>query len=386
MANEKKGTLEFLDENGNYVPTYPKTSLDQVEGGQSAIDTAKASAIDTAKANADSTYPKKDGTGATGTWAISITGNAATSSACSGNSATATKATKATTAEACTGNSATATLATTANTANAVAFIPDCAASHNGIFRGKDLTSYFTSGEMSKAIAAGTFKDIYIGDYINVAMTVNGTSIGTVKWIVAHCDYHLYKGDTITTMTDAHHVVMVPQDVLDVNIRMNSDNTSVGGYIATEMWTTTLPLYVTAIQSAFGTDHVLSHRELLTNSISADSPSAAGAGWTGSSNGWEWYDVSANLMNEPMVYGTTAFGSSGFDVGDCCEQLALFKLDTSATIAGYRGNRTDRKWYWLRVVASSSRFANAHDDGIAAWNDASLRNVWSGVRPYFLLH
>lgn len=382
MANEKKGTLEFLDENGNYVPTYPKTSLDQVEGGQSAIDTAKASAINTAKTNADGTYPKKDGTGATGSWAISITGNAktaTTSSACSGNSATATKATKATTAEACTGNSATATVATTAN---AVAFIPDCAASHNGIFRGKDLTSYFTSGEMSKAIAAGTFKDIYIGDYINVAMTVNGTSIGTVKWIVAHCDYHLYYGDP---MTVAHHVVMVPQDVLDVNIRMNSDNTSVGGYIATEMWTTTLPLYVTAIQSAFGTDHVLSHRELLTNSISADSPSMAGAGWTGSSNSFGWCSVSANLMNEPMVYGTTTFGSSGHDVGDCNKQLALFKLDTSAAIAGYRGNRTDRKWGWLRTIVSSSRFAYAGYRGNVSSDDAAARNAWSGLRPYFLL-
>lgn len=382
MANEKKGTLEFLDENGNYVPTYPKTSLDQVEGGQSAIDTAKASAIDTAKVNADGTYPKKDGTGATGTWAISITGNAktaTTSSACSGNSATATKATSAETAGTCTGNAATATVATTAN---AVAFIPDCAASHNGISRGKDLTSYFTSGEMSKAIAAGTFKDIYIGDYINVAMTVNGTSIGTVKWLVAHCDYYLYYGDT---MTDAHHVVMVPQDVLDVNIRMNSENTAVGGYIATEMWTTTLPLYVTAIQSAFGTDHVLSHRELLTNRISADSPSAAGAGWTGSSNNWEWKSVSANLMNEPMVYGTTVFGSSGFDVGNCNKQLALFKLDTSAAIAGYRGNRTDRKWWWLRTVVSSSRFAGADSGGDARCGGAADRGAWGGLRPYFLL-
>ena len=382
MANEKKGTLEFLDENGNYVPTYPKTSLDQVEGGQSAIDTAKASAIDTAKANADSTYPKKDGTGATGTWAISITGNAATSSACSGNSATATKATKATTAEACTGNSATATLATTANTANAVAFIPDCAASHNGIFRGKNLTSYFESGEMSKAIAAGTFKDIFVGDYIDKELTVNGTSIGTVRWRVGECDYYYRFGDE---PCNTHHVLMVPDDVLDINIRMNDTDDTTGGYTGSEMWRTTLPLYAAAIQAAFGTDHVLSHRELLTNSISADSPSAAGAGWTGSSNAWVWYDVSANLMNEPMVYGVTVFGSSGFDVGSCNTQLALFKLDKSAEIAWYRGDHAYRKWWWLRTVASSSFFVNATDFGYTGCNAASTQDVHGGLRPYFLL-
>ena len=382
MANEKKGTLEFLDENGNYVPTYPKTSLDQVEGGQSAIDTAKASAIDTAKANADSTYPKKDGTGATGTWAISITGNAATSSACSGNSATATKATKATTAEACTGNSATATLATTANTANAVAFIPDCAASHNGIYRGKDLTSYFTSGEMSKAIAAGTFKDIFVGDYIDKELTVNGTSIGTVRWRVGECDYYYRSGDS---PCNTHHVLMVPDDVLDVNIRMNGTNDTTGGYQGTEMWKTTLPLYTDAIKAAFGTGHVLDHRELLTKAISADAPSGAGAGWTGSATDADWQTVSANLLNEVMVYGTRVFSSSASDVGNGKKQVALFALNHESTIAGYRGDHSDRRWYWLRAVASASNFCGAHNGGNAFSYVASNCTNWGGLRPYFLL-
>lgn len=48
--------------------------------------------------------------------------------------------------------------------------------SHNSIYRGKDLTSYFASGEMSQAIANGTFKDIYIGDYIIKPITVDGTT------------------------------------------------------------------------------------------------------------------------------------------------------------------------------------------------------------------
>lgn len=53
----------------------------------------------------------KGGSGATGTWGISITGNAATASKCTGNAATATVADS---AKACTGNSATATKLATA--------------------------------------------------------------------------------------------------------------------------------------------------------------------------------------------------------------------------------------------------------------------------------
>ena len=53
----------------------------------------------------------KSGTGASGTWGISITGNAATASKCTGNAATATVADS---AKACTGNSASATKLATA--------------------------------------------------------------------------------------------------------------------------------------------------------------------------------------------------------------------------------------------------------------------------------
>ena len=268
-----------------------------------------------------------------------------------------------------------------AASADAVAYIPDCAASHNGIYRGKDLTTYFTSGGMSTAIADGTFKDIYIGDYIDVPMTVNGTSIGTVRWRVGECDYFYrhYGADT------THHVLMVPDDVLNVQTRMNASNDTTGGYCASEMYTTTLPLYVTAIQNAFGTDHVLAHNELLTTAISADAPSAAGAGWTGSASGWDWKTVTANLFNEVMVYGTTAFSSSGFDVGNSKTQVALFHLNQTATIAGYRGNYNDKKWYWLRSIASSSKFCGVHNTGYALSANAAFQSDWVGIRPYFLL-
>ncbi len=393
MANEKTGTLQFRASDGSYVAGYPKTTLAQVIGGQNAIDAA----ITTAGTNADAKYPKKDGTGATGSWGIDITGKATTAGtadtakACSGNAATATKLAAARTVTLSGDATGSATFDGSANITVPVTFTrtdgltslcPDGAAAHNCFYRGKDITADFTSGKMSTNIANGTFKDIFVGDYIDKGLTVNGTSIGTVRWRVGECDYYYRSGDS---PCNTHHVLMVPDDVLDVNIRMNDTNNATGGYQGTEMWKTTLPLYTDAIKAAFGTGHVLDHRELLTKAISADAPSGAGAGWTGSATDWDWQTVSANLFNEVMVYGTRVFSSSAFDVGNGKKQVALFALNHESTIAGYRGNHSDRKWYWLRAVASASLFVRADHYGGAAYTDASIRADWGGVRPYFLL-
>lgn len=99
------------------------------------------------------------------------------------------------------------------------------AASHNALYRGKDLTSYFNSGAMSTAIANGTFDDIYPGDYIIKTLTVDGTTYNNMKWIVGDLDYHLHRGDTETT---THHVVLYPETNLGT-ARMNASDTTSGG-------------------------------------------------------------------------------------------------------------------------------------------------------------
>lgn len=260
--------------------------------------------------------------------------------------------------------------------------LPKTASAHANFVRGKDLTTYFNNGGLAKAISAGTFDDIFLGDYITKEITVDGTSIGTEKWLIGDLNYEMYAGDG---MCATNHALIVPQDVLNINTRMCATNDTTGGYVASEMWTTTIPKYVTAIQNAFGSDHVLKHRELLTNAISASASAGGGAGWVGSSSGWGWYDVYVNLMNENMVYGGRVFGSA-FDTGERASQLALFRHDPSARIAGYRNNRTGRKWYWLTAVAGASRFALCTSDGHAGCADAGSSNAWSGIRPFFLLH
>lgn len=249
--------------------------------------------------------------------------------------------------------------------------IPQSAAAHNALYRGKDLTSYFDSGEMSKAIAAGTFADIFPGDYITKSVTVDGTTYSDVKWIVADLDYHLHRGDTETT---AHHVVMIPESNIGTS-KMNNSDTTAGGYQGSYMWGTTIPKYVTGITAAFGSYHVLTHRERLTKAIDAN----AYAGGGGLGNGatvyasGEWVDVSVNIPNEAMMYGNSPMASSGRDTYDCNKQLAAFR---------YGQNFTRSSWCWLRDVASAIYFASVDGRGEADCNGASYVH---GVRPYFLL-
>ena len=207
------------------------------------------------------------------------------------------------------------------NAKNIMDIINNYGLSHNSIYRGKDLTSYFASGEMSQAIANGTFKDIYIGDYIIKPITVDGTTYN-VKWVVADFDYYYGVGDTECA---THHILMIPDVTVQLNVSMNDTNDTTGAYLGSKMWTVNMPLYKTGIINAFGDAHVLKHRELLTKTMSPTAASAAGAGWTGSCTDWAWIDAWVNIPNEPMVYGGRVFSSSGYDVGYANKQLALFR-------------------------------------------------------------
>ena len=250
------------------------------------------------------------------------------------------------------------------------------AGAHNAVYRGKDLTAYFDSGEMSKAIAAGTFKDIYPGDYITKSVTVNGTTYSDVKWMVGDLDYFLGHGDT--SILTQHHVLMFPDTCLG-NSYMNPTNTTEGAYMGSYMYKTMIPLVNAGIQAAFGASHVVSHREAMSKLINATMACASGNGWTGSTYWWsgEWADVLSNLFTENMVYGANIFSSSPQDVCNGCRQVAAFRHDSSLYIGG-----TKRETWWLRAVALSNAFALVDGYGVASCNGAS---GVSGVRPYFLL-
>lgn len=224
------------------------------------------------------------------------------------------------------------------------------AGSHNSIYRGKNLGSSVTA-EQYAAIAAGTFDDLYIGDY---------WTIGGITYRIAAFDYYLQTGDTPCT---DHHAVIVPDGGM-YEAAMNDSNTTDGGYYGSKLRTSGLEPAKATILSAFGADHILTHRQLLSNAVE-----------NGASSGWAWYDSQIDLMNEHMVYGSYAWGGgaqNGYDTGIDKSQLALFQARPDLI--------ANRENWWLRDVQSATNFCGVNNGG-----DANLWNASHpfGVRPAF---
>ena len=227
------------------------------------------------------------------------------------------------------------------------------AGAHNAIYRGKSLGSAVTA-EQYAAIQAGTFDDMYIGDY---------WTIGGVTYRIAAFDYYLRAGDTDMT---THHVTLVP-DASMYNHVMNDSNVTTGGYVGSKMYTTGLADAKATISNAFGSAHILTHRQYLCNAVSNGKPS-----------GGSWYDSTVELMTEQNVYGGKVFGAGN----DGSTVPALYTVDKSQyPLFAFRPDLiSNRQWFWLRDVVSAARFANVTDNGTALCTNASYS---AGVRPAF---
>ena len=231
----------------------------------------------------------------------------------------------------------------------------DNSGAHNAIYRGKYLGSSVTETQWD-AISAGTFDDLYIGDY---------WTIGGVNWRIAAFDYYYNCGDTNFTK---HHVVIVPDTVLYTRA-MNDTNITTGAYVGSKMYTEGLEQAKTTISNAFGSSHVLSHRIYLSNATS-NGCASAGA----------WADSTVDLMCEHMVYGSGIFSpvSDGSTVPNNYRveksQLPLFAHNPR--MIGIRSA------WWLRDVITSAYFARVYSDGRA--NSGSASGA-IGVRPAFCI-
>lgn len=227
--------------------------------------------------------------------------------------------------------------------------------SHNSIYRGQSLGSSVTQAQWN-AIQAGTFDDLFIGDY---------WTIGGVNWRIAAFDYYYNTGDTAFTK---HHAVIVPDTSLYAHV-MNDTNITTGAYVGSKMYTEGLEQAKTTISNAFGSSHVLSHRIYLSNATS-NGKASAGA----------WADSTVDLMCEHMVYGSGIFSpvSDGSIVPNNYRieksQLPLFAHNPR--MIGIRST------WWLRDVITSATFAYVSNNGYATCNTASYAN---GVRPAFCI-
>lgn len=227
------------------------------------------------------------------------------------------------------------------------------AGAHNAVYLGKNLGSAVTAAQWA-AIQAGTFDDMYIGDY---------WTIGGVTYRIAAFDYYLRAGDTDMT---THHVTLVPDSSM-YSHAMNDSEVTTGGYVGSKMYTTGLANAKTTINNAFGSAHILTHRQYLCNAVSNGKPS-----------GGSWYDSTVELMTEQNVYGGKVFGAGN----DGSTVSALGTVDKSQyPLFAFRPDLiSNRTSFWLRDVASAVNFALVNNGGSATNNNAAYV---LGVRPAF---
>ena len=230
------------------------------------------------------------------------------------------------------------------------------AGAHNAIYRGKNLGSAVTETQWA-AINAGTFEDLFIGDY---------WTIGGVIYRIAAFNYYYNTGDTACTK---NHITLVPDANMYTHV-MNDTSITTGAYVGSKMYTEGLTQAKTTINSAFGEAHILNHRQYLQNAVTDSYAS-----------GSSWYDSTVELMTEQNVYGGKVFGNqlngtaltNSYTVDKSQYPLFAFRPDMIS----------NRAWFWLRDVASASHFAGVTANGNADYYGASST---SGVRPTFSIY
>lgn len=228
------------------------------------------------------------------------------------------------------------------------------------IGRGSLLGSVVTD-EQKAAIADGSFKGMFIGDY----WEKNG-----IRWRIADMDYWFGKGNPIC---NTHHVVIVPDSGLGNEhigyyFAMNGTDTTAGGYLGSQMVSSYISQISSIIYNFVSVNKVLAYYDLFTNSVANGYPSSGA-----------WSEANVVLMNEPMIYGANQMtpASSGtvtsYRYTTSNTQLSLFKLFPEFICAS-------RQSYWLRDICSSAHFACVDSYGNSSKYAASMA---LSVRPVF---
>ena len=192
-------------------------------------------------------------------------------------------------------------------------------------------------------------------------------TIGTRDYVIA--GLNPMKGTSTPYRLTENHVglIVIPHTTQKWN---ESGNTYTGGdgrgagYANSDLHyyltNTLLPL----VQSDLGSANLLAHSKLLSNAVNQTGTNKMGSA-TGCSSSWGWYaNQYISALSEVQVYGATVWSSSGFDTGEACRQLDVFRVYNHTEIFG-------GEYPWLRDVVSASYAAFADNRGNANTSTAS---------------
>ena len=214
---------------------------------------------------------------------------------------------------------------------------------------------------MKQAVSEGNLAKygLKVGDQ----KTINGRT-----YVIA--DLNPMKGTTTPYRITTNHVglIVIPHATQAWNASGNTytgANSRGAGYLNSDLHyylkNTLLPL----VQSDLGAANLIGHSKLLTNAVNQNGHNRFGEA-SGCSSNWTWEaDCKICALSEVQVYGATVWSSSGYDTGEACRQLEVFKKYSHTEIFG-------GEYPWLRDVVSASRAARCDTNGHASSNTASI--------------
>lgn len=225
------------------------------------------------------------------------------------------------------------------------------------LMRGKHLGDHVTD-EQYAAIKDGSFTGLFLGDY---------WIINNIYWHIVDFDYWFTFGDSECL---THHLVIMPSRIMAGLFNMNDTKTTSGGYANSKMRTTYLPtIKQNIIDPAFGSEHILLHRNSLVNGV-IDSPLRVSIAW---------YDSTVEIPTEAMIIGQSANriaqnGLDGLAHRDVdIMQLAYMRLGVDARVPY-------REAYWLRDICGTMDFTIC---GHSGYTQPWLADSKVNIRPVF---
>lgn len=177
------------------------------------------------------------------------------------------------------------------------------------------------------------------------------------------------KGTSAPYRVTANHVglIVIPHTTQAWNASGNTYTGAGGrgaGYANSDLHYYLVNTLLPLVQTDLGSNNLIAHSKLLGNAVNQSGYNRMG-GASGCTSGLGWVENQyISALSEVQVYGSVVWSSSGYDTGEACRQLDVFRHYNHTEIFG-------GEYPWLRDVVSASDAAFAGGTGYAGSNTAS---------------
>lgn len=200
-----------------------------------------------------------------------------------------------------------------------------------------------------------------------------GLKVGDQKTINGHtyviAGLNPMKGTSAPYRVTANHVglIVIPHTTTKWNASGNTYTGADGrgaGYANSDLHYYLVNTLLPLVQTDLGSGNLIAHSKLLGNAVNTSGYNRMGSA-SGCTSGWGWVaDQYISALSEVQVYGSVVWSSSGYDTGEACRQLDVFRHYNHTEIFG-------GEYPWLRDVVSASFAAFAGNYGGANLDAAS---------------